>query len=240
MCDDDKFNLCYKKKSVSDKAVADSASKPDTGENAKAVAAENDIPFIPMNVRFVFEVNVSGQWKPLFSLRRSSIKHTIGVFAERQYDVGSPIGYHIGPAVWEADELGTEDPDYDFFETTKYKGKIVGNDDMDVCVFDRDCRRKLVRTPDMDLQGKDINNVYMGLHLLKDVSDYYAELPEEAKKKKAKKYENMQNCRYLEDGLVITLKRVEANDELLLGPQVEDKKPDEDKKPRAKRRKVKK
>ena len=66
-------------------------------------------------------VNAPAEWWDWVSVRPSSMLAGInlGVFAERQFPVGTTIGYHSGEITWTCKQAGTEQPMNEYLATQR-------------------------------------------------------------------------------------------------------------------------
>ena len=80
------------------------------------------------------------KWKPWVSLRPSTLKSGgIGVFAERQFERNTPLGFYIGECIWQSKITGGSKPSNEYLEA---QGVSAMN--YDLLYLDSKCKMRAV------------------------------------------------------------------------------------------------
>jgi hypothetical protein len=158
--------------------------------------------------KWIMQLNVEGMWWDWVSVRPSSMTKGInlGLFAERDFPVGSTVGYYAGNITWTAVEAGTEQPTSEYLATQGLEESPCASAFLNTqAVF-------VVVEPSMiALSGENTGEcLYMGMH--------YIVSPQLGVKAGSTEFleaaENV-NCQLLDDGSVIITENVSAGSELL-------------------------
>lgn len=160
-----------------------------------------------LNIKGV-AVNAQAEWWDWISVRPSCISEgaSLGVFAERNFPVGTTIGYYSGKITWKCDKAGTEQPTNDYLATQGLEESVCAS-----TFLNTQAVYVVVEPTMMTLNAKDVGEcLFLGLHYL--VSP---QLGLEADSMELSEATEKVNCQALDDGSVVVIRSVSAGSELL-------------------------
>ena len=166
-----------------------------------------------------------GQWKPWLSLRPSTLTAGgIGLFAERQFEKNTPLGFYMGETIWRSDIEGGSKPTDDFLR----KKGVNTDSPYDLIYLDNHCRMRLVRPLPLGSREESHRYLYMGLHYMNNACQTYAD------DKKREEAAKLNNALLIEDATVKCVKRILPNEEIFTGYDTGEHNHGCDRKPKAK------
>ena len=161
----------------------------------------------PKGVKYVLYLKTDDTWKRWISLRPSNLRAGgTGVFAERQFNRNTPIGFYAGDLIWRSEMEGGSKPSDAFFER-----KGVKQMPYDLSYRDSGAKFRVVRPKPLNYPGEEMLSLYMGMHYLNNACETFAD--EEEKLKAAKR----NNTMIYDDGHIVTTKKILPNTEIYTG-----------------------
>ena len=138
------------------------------------------------------------------SLQKSSYKRAgLGLFAERQFNMKSPVGFYMGETIWKTESARTAKPkDVMLDKLTK------GSQIYDLAYIDDNCKVRVVRPSPIEDNGRTKHCLYMGMHYKNNACEAFCSNPQI---NNAAKHNNVM---IVEDGTVKAMKRINLGDEI--------------------------
>ena len=134
--------------------------------------ANTTSPAWPRQIKYVLELKTKhDKWKLWVSLHPSTLATGgIGLFAERQFEKNTPLGFYIGEKIWEDDKEGRSKPSDDRMDhkigiqPTKY----------DLSYLDNNCKMQIIWPQPVEHPhaGKP-QSLYMGMHYINNACHTY-------------------------------------------------------------------
>ena len=141
-------------------------------------------PAWPRQIKYVLELKTQhDKWKPWVSIHPSTLATGgMGLFAERQFEKNTPLGFYMGEKIWEDDKEGGSKPSNDRMdreigiEPSKY----------DLSYLDNNCKMQIIWPYPLEYPvGGNAQCLFMGMHYINNACHTYTnkQIHEQAVKK---------------------------------------------------------
>jgi hypothetical protein len=162
---------------------------------------------LPFGWRLYLQLAGSNKkWLDWIYLAKSDFAYaSIGVFAAKNFQKGGIIGFYIGEETWKAPSPGTEAPNKEYMKSHKIEEDVY-------CFLTRNKDATMRQVYPKPFNDRSTQLLYMGMHYLNNACTQY-----DINSNAFQKARKLNNCQYLDDGIIITEARLNPGDELLSG-----------------------